>query len=238
MKMMNLGKVLRAVIFSLIVFLSVSCQTTQVQFSESSQTSASYIIEKIDLTSPDLQILTNAPDFKPVMPRTFAKKNGAGIVINTTPFKKDGTPVGLLMDDGNIYSLAVKKYADLAFYKEENGWRAQIFDSQEEIDLSGEKVPFIAAGGFWTILRDGKEYEFIDRKDYRIAVGLCNGGKTLLSMCGKKLSYGDCAKIFKELGAETAMQFDGGRSAQMVINGKNTLKGIRRKVPAVLGIIQ
>ena len=238
MKMMNSGKALRAVYFIFVVLLISSCRTTQVQFSASSKTSASYKIEKIDLSSSDLQIFTNAPDFKPVSPRNFAKQTGAGLVINTTPFKKDGTPVGLIIQDGEVFSRAVRKYAALAFYKEETGFRAQIFDSQEEIDLSGEKVPYIAAGGFWTILRDGKEYEFIDHKDYRIAAGLCDGGKTLLIVCGKKLSYGDCAKIFKELGADVAMQFDGGSSAQMVVNGKKTLKGIRRKVPAVLGIIQ
>ena len=54
-------------------------------------------------------------------------------------------------------------------------------------------------------------------------------------MCGKKLSYMDCAEILQKAGARTAMQFDGGRSAQLVINGKNTIASPRRKVAAALG---
>ena len=235
MKMIKAGKALRALFFIFLILLISSCRTTQLQFSKNPQTSASYTIEKIDLTSADLQIMTNGPDFKLVSPRAFARQSRAEIVINTLPFKKDGKPVGILIDDGKVYSPAVKKYAALAFYKEESGFRAEIFDSQEEIDLSEGKLPYIAVGGFWTILRDGKKNDFIDHKDYRIAVGLCDSGKTLLIMCAKKMSYGDCAEIFQEFGAETAMQFDGGHSAQMVVSGKNVLPGLKRRVPVVLG---
>ncbi|EID85965.1 putative periplasmic protein (DUF2233) [Treponema sp. JC4] len=235
-RMIKPGKALRAVFFIFLILLISSCRTTQLQFSKNSQTSASYTIEKIDLTSADLQIMTNGPDFKLVSPRAFARQSRAEIVINTLPFKKDGKPVGILIDDGKVYSPAVKKYAALAFYKEESGFRAEIFDSQEEIDLSEGKLPYIAVGGFWTILRDGKKNDFIDHKDYRIAVGLCDSGKTLLIMCAKKMSYGDCAEIFQELDVEIAMQFDGGHSAQMVVNGEKAIKApFRRKVPVVLG---
>ncbi len=230
------GKALRA-FFILLVLLITSCRTTSVHISKNPQSPASYTIEKIDLLNPDLQLLTNAPDFKFIYPGTFARKSGASLVINTSPFKKNGSPAGLIIYKGRVLVEAQKKYAALAFFKEEKGWRAEIFDSQTDLfEKYGESnLPELAMGGFWTILRDGKEYEFLDRKDFRTAVGICDGGKTLLILVGKNLSYGDCAKIFKEECAEVAMELDGGSSSQMVIKGKKLLPGIKRRVPVVLG---
>lgn len=237
-RMIKPGKA-RQALFILLVLLITSCRTSSGLISKNPQVSVSYTIEKIDLTEADLQLLTNVPDFTPLYPKTFARKSGAELVINTTPFKKNGSPVGLVIYRGKVLAPAQKKYAALAFFKDASGsgYKAEIFDSQTELfEKYGEaQLPELAMGGFWTILRDGKEYEFIDHKDFRTAVGICDGGKRLLILVGKKLSYGDCAKIFKEAGAEVAMEFDGGRSAQMVINGKNLLPGIKRKVPVVLG---
>lgn len=196
-----------------------------------------YSIVKVNLAGEGLTIISNFSQkniSKSFSPKTFAKKSASRLVINTTPFKKDGSPAGLVIENGNLISQPNKKYAALAIYKEESGYRARIFDSQEEIDLSDSSL-YLAAGGFWTILRDEKIYDFVDHKDYRSAAGLADGGKTLFLMCGKKLSYMDCAEILKEAGAENAMEFDGGRSAQLVIKGKNVIAGPRRKVAAVLG---
>ena len=235
-RMIKPGKALRA-LFILLVLLITSCRTSSGLISKNPQVSVSYTIEKIDLTEADLQLLTNAPDFTPLYPKTFARKSGAELVINTTPFKKNGSPVGLVIYKGKVLAPAQKKYAALAFFREESGFRAEIFDSQTELfeKYSESNLPELAMGGFWTILREGREYEFLDRKDFRTAVGICDGGKRLLILVGKKLSYGDCAKIFKEAGAEVAMEVDGGSSSQMVIKGKNLLPGIKRKVPVVLG---
>lgn len=198
---------------------------------------APYTIVKVNLAGEGLHIISNfsKDTSKRVLnPRVFAKSSGSQLVINTTPFKKDGSPVGLIIEEGRLISQVNKKYAALAIYKEGNAYSARIFDSQEEIDLNDSSL-YLAAGGFWTILRDGKINDFIDHKDYRSAAGLADDGKTLFLMCGKKLSYMDCAEILKEAGAENAMEFDGGRSTQLVINGKNVIASPRRKVAAVLG---
>ena len=207
------------------------------QVIKSSTPRSPYTIVKVNLAGEGLHIISNFSkdtSKRALNPKAFAKSSGSQLVINTTPFKKDGSPVGLIIEEGHLISQVNKKYAALAIYKEESGYSARIFDSQEEIDINDASL-YLAAGGFWTILRDGKINDFIDHKDYRTAVGIADDGKTLFLMCGKKLSYMDCAEILKEAGAESAMEFDGGRSAQMVINGKNVIASPRRKVAAVLG---
>ena len=175
-------------------------------------------------------------------PKTFAKSSGSEIVINTTPFKKDGSLTGLAIDNKKIISNPVETYCALCFFKKTDGWKAEIIDAQSEIDDLEKKygtLPDIAAGGFWTILRNQEIYSFKDIKNYRTAAGICDNGKTLILLSAKNMSYMDCARIFLDEGAEAAMQFDGGRSAQLVINGKNQVRAFgRRKVPAVLGFIQ
>ena len=230
----------RRTIFSLIISVFAGIYLSSCATLGSVYNQGSYTIEKVDLSLSDLQITTNfEEDYEKRLfyPKEFAVKSASDIVINTTQFAKDGTPVGLIIQDGKVIYPALKKYAAIAFFKEETGWRAEIFDSQDEIieKYGPNELPELAMGGFWTILHDGIEYEFLDRKDYRTAVAICNGGKTLLIMVGKKLSFGDCAKIFKEQGADVAMEFDGGSSSQMVINGKNVLPGVKRRVPAVIG---
>lgn len=198
---------------------------------------APYTIVKVNLAGEGLHIISNfsqKTSKRAFSPKAFAKSTGSQLVINTTPFKKDGSPVGLIIEEGRLISQVNKKYAALAIYKEGNAYSARIFDSQEEIDLNDSSL-YLASGGFWTILRDGKINDFIDHKDYRSAAGLTDDGKTLFLMSGKKLSYMDCAEILQKAGAQTAMQFDGGRSAQLIINGKKIIPAPRRKVAAVLG---
>lgn len=230
----------RHTIYSLIISVFAGIYLSSCATLGSVYNQGSYTIEKVDLSLPDLQITTNfEEDYEKRLfyPKEFAIKSGSEIVINTTQFAKDGTPVGLIVNNGKIIYPAVERYAGIAFFKEETGWRAEIFDSQEEIieKYGTNELPALAMGGFWTILRDGIEYEFLDRKDYRTAVALCDGGKTLLILVGKKLSFGDCAEIFKEQGADVAMEFDGGSSSQMVVNGRNVLPGVKKRVPAVMG---
>ena len=49
------------------------------------------------------------------------------------------------------------------------------------------------------------------------------------------LNYEECAAILKKLGCTDAMQFDGGHSSALVVNGKDVEKPfLQRKVPTVL----
>ena len=236
-KMIDLGRILRAVIFIHLVLCCAACKTTSIQFSPDLQTEADYKIVKIDLTQKNLVIKSFAKNKGFVNPKTFARNSGCQIVFNTTPFKKDGSPVGLIVQDGQLISPAQKKYAALCFYKEERGYSARIFDSQMDVNLSSP-APDYAFGGFWTILRDEKIHEFIDRRDYRMAAGLSSDGRTMWILAGKKLSYGDCALILKKTGAASAMEFDGGSSMWLVLNGKAQFPRIpHRRVSSGMGFI-
>ena len=221
-------------LFSILAFFLFSCRTTQnLQKQKSDFYSVtrekSYTLVKIDLSAPGLLIFTNFSSSKP-------KK--AQILINTTPFLKKGELTGLAVTEKKLISPPLSDYCALCLFKDSDGWKGEIIDSQDEIEkIRQEKgdYPEIAAGGFWTILRDGEIFQFKDYKNYRIGAGLSDGGKCLYLLCAKNKNYMECAEILKESGAESAMQFDGGRSARMIIEGKKEPKRPGRKVFAILG---
>ena len=233
-KMIYSGKAQIAIFFIALVICLCSCKTTDTQLSANLKSEASYKIVKIDLTNPNLTIISSQSFEKPV---SFAQTQNCDVVINTVPFQKNGKLSGILVQNKNLVSHPNNRYSALCFYKEKTGYSARIFDSQEEIPLDGEQAPDFAFGGFWTILRRNEIFEFIDHKDFRTAVGIGDEGKTLYILVGKKLSYGDCAQILSELDSEVAIEFDGGRSSYLVLDGKNQFQRIqRRKIPAVLGL--
>lgn len=239
-------KKLSSILFSAILLLELfSCATTK-NFKEDSEGKFSkldYQIFTISLEDPDLIIVTN-PKKEGFTPATsvkvFAQKKGCFAAINTNPFITERKnpfskvkPAGIYRDCGITYSESSKKYACIAFFKEEEGFKAQIFKSQE--DALYEKAE-IVLGGFWQILDGEKIYSFKDVKDFRSAAGLSRDGKTLYLFSGKKLSYMQCAEILKARGAYSAMQFDGGTSSAVYYEGKIFPKMIiRKKVSTILG---
>ena len=102
-----------------------------------------------------------------------------------------------------------------------------------------------AIGGFYVILQDGQLLEFAQTRRSRTACGTDDTGSTLylfavtpdFSLTDRNgLSYPECAAIMQQLGCTNAMQFDGGHSTSMVVNGKNVRAPLfQRKVPAAVG---
>ncbi len=188
--------------------------------------------------------------------KSFAKHTGSFIATNTNPFHirqhynplSQGHILGICIENGKIYSEPDKNYCGIAFYKEENAatnqslWRAQIFDRQTEIlksndDGDAKAVPECACGGFWTILDKGEIREFHKIWDTRNAVATKNDGKTVLFLAGEALTFMETAEIFKALGAQKAMQFDGGNSTALYAEGKLKFSPfIHVNVLAILGI--
>lgn len=123
------------------------------------------------------------------------------------------------------------------------GFHAEIFDSQSELFTGRaetqngiKQMPDFAHGGFWTILRNGEIKPFKEIKDVRSAAALKDSGKTLILFIGKPFTYPETARLFKKLGADSAIQFDGGSSANLVVNGKSCLKtGVKRKTASAIG---
>ena len=236
-----------------VVTLFFSCKTTS-SFAGLSNVSSTnnfsatatknYFLAEIDLSSSELEIKTypkSAGFSKPVSVKKFSEQNGCFAAINANPFVTSSRinplfskrkPVGLYIDNFIRFSEPVEKYAAIAFFKEENGYSAKIFDSQTEIE--NEKKPAFAAGGFWTILRGEKIHDFKDIKDFRSAAGISEDGRKLYLLCGKKLSYQDTAKILKEKNVFSALQLDGGPSSQLYFCGKNRQNSAKKQLPSVI----
>lgn len=210
-----------------------------------------YQLVEINLSAPELEItlmnpkrLEKARWLKTKSVESFANETSSVVAINTTPFlakhKKNpfssAFPVGIQIIDGKTIIEPNEKYAAIAFFKKsEGGYDAKIFESQAQIPTQ-DKVPDIATGGFWTILKEGKAIEFKKIRNIRAAAALKDDGKTLFLLAGYDFTYNECAEFFKKLNAENAMQFDGGNSTNLVINGKSVLSyGIKRRIPAAIG---
>ena len=214
---------------------------------------------KIDLTAPGLKIkmLPQKENSRDIFyAEEFCKQSGAILAFNTTPFyvretgndKKHST-AGLCVNDGELYSRALAGYCALGFFGFEagqptEGRRAKIFASQKDKGLEGARF---AAGGFWQILKEKKVVQFKELRDSRTAVGLDAGGQTLyiIAVEGENtarsagLTYMECAEFLRALGCENAMEFDGGSSTQLCVNGKSVLTYKNYvKVPAFLGFAQ
>ena len=183
---------------------------------------------------------------KPFSVKNFALKNNLTAAINTAPFAKNGSLVktqGIIRDNGNILSKPVEKYCALAITTGQDGTLScTILQNQTSAQI--EQYDY-AIGGFFVILKDGQIQDFAQTRRSRTACGIDDTGSTLFlfavtpdfSLTDKNgLSYSECAAILQTLGCTQAMQFDGGHSTAMVINGKTVRAPMfQRKVSAAAG---
>ena len=208
-----------------------------------SKENPSFFLVKLNLENPSLKI-NIFPNEKQEIYTTLnvkkiAKKNSAKIAFNTTPFQiqnklnlnSKAKPVGIIYANKKTISEPVEKYSALIFFKEQNGYSAEIIKNQNEIPKNIDS----AAGGFFQILDEYKTIPYKEFFDTRTSIGISPNKKILFILAGKKLSYDNCAKLLKLCGAETAMEFDGGSSTHLVIQGKSIIKDFfHRNVPALI----
>ena len=171
----------------------------------------------------------------------FAGKYGCTVAVNTSPFTKKKQIVGIHIVQKIPYSLCIPRYCALVFRTipgNRTYCSASIVDSQTEEAVRDAEYAF---GGFFTILRSGSKKEFrVTRYDSRSGAGISKDGRTLylLVVEGEHrhssigLSYPQCAGIFKAMGCTDAMEFDGGSSSDLCINGKSVLSYTCRTVQA------
>ena len=197
---------------------------------------------KIDLKSPNLKInpfpqAHSGPLYPAISASKLAENND--IVINTTPFAHRSNsisfrvPVGILQTYNLKYSAPNPKYCALAIYKTENSYSAKIVQSQGFIpEPEKEETILSIQGGFWQILKDGRQLDFIDNQDSRTACGLSKDGNTFYILVAEGevksqsigLSFNQSGSVLQNLGCWNAMQFDGGSSTSLYINRRNVLK--------------
>lgn len=185
--------------------------------------------------------------YKGIRTSTFAQKYGCVVAMNATPFGgKNGKwnfaakignirqLVGVHRIDGVEFSAPNERYSALAFAKAgatagTPALRAAVVEHQTEAALSTYTTCF---GGFFTILSGGEKKQFaVQTHDSRSGAGVSENGRFLYLLAvegetpslSEGLSYPQCADIFKAMGCTDALEFDGGSSTDLCINGKSVL---------------
>ena len=198
-------------------------------------------IVKIDLLNPTVSVITseaalfknNRGRLRGETTRDFALRHNTIVAFNAAPFKTRSllfsvyrTIVGIHITDFRRMSMPHERYGALLFYADKT---ARIIDAQTE-ELLLENVRH-AVGGFWTILRNGAVLpQKLHRRDSRTAVGIADNGRTLFVVAvegenkrkSQGLSFEETARLMRELGADDALQLDGGSSSSLVLQENGT----------------
>jgi len=197
-----------------------------------------YHLVKIDLSLQNLKI--SAYPFrknelgKGISAASFAKKSGSFVSVNTTPFNgrffSKRKIVGIHKIQKQIFSEKNGRYSALGLKTERDGTLKAFVANQNELK-SIEDFDYVF-GGFFEILKNSEEIEFLySSRNSRTAAGISSDGKTLFLLVveGERkvlslgLSYGECAKILKFAGSADGLEFDGGSSSSLFVDGKNVL---------------
>ena len=224
----------------------------------SEQAQVSYSVVRIQLDTPKLTLCAYPGDGTVVSEngaypvRTvsdFAREHNCLVAFNTAPFDSGVTAAlrGVHIADGTVYSNGMERYAALAFTRRSDGsLRAQVIPSQTEEAFAAVLQKCRNAtvlGGFFAVVTDGKAQHFAHHSyEARMGCGISADGKTLYILMVQKtnafrgLSYQQCAKVFIALGCTNALEFDGGHSTELYVNG-TTIKGTNpiRKQAAMAG---
>lgn len=163
----------------------------------------------------------------------FAAHTKCAVAVNATPFTRSGQLAGIHKEAGQVLSQPVARYGAIAFKLGGNAgdcdYVARIFASQADKEIENFDYAF---GGFFVVLKNGEvRTEFIRRTDSRSGAGLSADGKTLFLLVveGERpsksigLSYPQCGEIFRAMGCRNALEFDGGGSAELCLNGQSLL---------------
>lgn len=187
-----------------------------------------YHAVRIDLSRGGIEILAypvSAGGSEGLRSREFARMTGASVAMNTAPFSKERTILGAHIVGGNVVSRPIARYSALVFDREgDGGFSARVVESQGDGSLDGAEFAF---GGFFTVLKGGEVREFPrDIRDARSAAGVSADGRTLYLLAVEKgwlsrgLSFPECAEVLRSMGAEDALEFDGGSSTSFLVEGR------------------
>lgn len=160
----------------------------------------------------------------------FAAREECLVAMNATPFDKTRL-AGICKVDGKNLSQPVARYAALGLRCAAGGQvlEGRIYESQTDVALADCEAAF---GGFFVVLGDGQVCtDFVRRHTSRSGAGLSADGKTLYLLVvegehprqSMGLSYPQCGEIFRAMGCSHALEFDGGGSSELCINGRSVI---------------
>ena len=187
----------------------------------------------------------------------FSQKYNTLVSINTVPFRKEKKsffPISIVKINGEIISPLNERYCALGLKKQtvqsENLSEktidilcASIVKNQNEHFI--EEFDYVF-GGYFVILEQNKVFEYEKYRNARSAIGISEDGRFLyfFGVCGVNdpfgnsgMSYEECALVMRKLGCYSAMEFDGGHSAGLMVKNKELIKpALQTKIPAAFGL--
>ena len=206
---------------------------------------------RIDLSNEELELvcypdedtkISSSGAFKGITTQDFAQKNNCITAINASPFDgrfRNKKIIGVHSINGTELAAPVNKYAALAFSKanDTTGLHASIIKNQTDDCAANFDFVF---GGFFVVLENGEILTYNEIYNSRSGAGISSDGKTLylLVVEGEQpsrstgLTYPQCAQIFKAMGCSDALEFDGGGSSQLCINGMSVLNYKTNRIQA------
>ena len=201
-----------------------------------------YHAVRIDLSNENLELvcypdeqtkISSSGTFAGITTQDFSQRNNCIVAINASPFDgrfRNKRIIGIHSVMGTQLASSNNRYAAIAFSNDTNGngYIAHIIKNQSA-DLA-ENFDFIF-GGFFAVLIDGELLPYNEIYNSRTGAGISQDGKTLylLVVEGEQpsqsagLTYPQCGKIFAAMGCANALEFDGGGSSQLCINGTSVL---------------
>ncbi|NBX15990.1 MAG: phosphodiester glycosidase family protein [Proteobacteria bacterium] len=186
----------------------------------------------IDLTNPKISIRASASSERGMTPSDFSRKSGAVAVINGDFFDAAQQTIGLAVGLGETWpkTADTKEWSFLAC-DDKNDCLIDPYNS-----VSAVRPAWTSVVGGWQILID-PEFQWSPPNDTecgpfcttehpRTAIGL-NADRTVMwwiMVEGRQprlsgLTLSDTAKILKRLGAQWALNLDGGGSSGLIFNG-------------------
>ncbi len=214
---------------------------------------------RIDLTSEEIALFTTREAERGMTAGQFGMQREAQVVINGDAFAVAGyRPRGLAIGDTATWSNTADDTHSAVFHLRRIGERtfAEISPPEEVVDL--DQLPEGTQGaisGRPLLVRAGAVEAGFDCNDPvtvactrapRTAIGLTADGNTLLMVTvdgwqatSSGLTAAELASFLRARGAHTAMAFDGGSSATMILDGmlaSSPSDGIQRSVANHLAI--
>ena len=188
-----------------------------------------YHVAKINLENPDLQFLATPKNQLGKKTSSFLLQNNLQLAINGDEFLKLGVPKGLAISNGEAYSNS-----------KESGEQTLFITSSKQVTI-GNKIPIgteFAVSGSHVLLVNGEVAQRIrdcvnpithcNEAHPRTSAGISQDGKTMIIIIvdgrraehsiGATLPY--LAKLHQNFGSYNAINFDGGGSTTLVMEGK------------------
>ena len=188
---------------------------------------------EVDLLSAELRVLAARDHGQEAMTaRQFAEATGAAAVINGPFFDIDGSPMGLLVVDGQ--QRQSKRRADWGvFYVDGAG--AHIVHTRDYGGGSATKQAFQVGP---RLVVDGEPLALKPQSARRTAVCTKSSGRVLALVAGQSVGAADLATYLAKEGCENALNLDGGPSSQLFVNsgGLEVEEPGGTGVPVALGV--